>query len=196
MDRIVHVRELSPSTLPDYLTFFDHDAFLDNPGWASCYCCFHHTDPDGTPWENRTGAENRDAVCRLVREGAMRGYLAYENDLVIGWCHAAPRRLIPNVEKNPDLPRLPGESVGSIVCFLVAPAHRRRGVAAHLMDAALEGFRREDLTTAEAYPRRHAVGAAGNYHGPVALYLRAGFEVVRECDAYSIVRKNLRGEPS
>jgi GNAT superfamily N-acetyltransferase len=196
MNRSVHVRELSPSTLPDYLRFFDRDAFPDNPDWASCYCCFHHADHDRTPWEKRTGAENRATVCSLIGAGAMRGYLAYVEDLVVGWCHAAPRRLIPNVEPGPDDLGVPEETVGSIVCFLVAPTHRGEGVATRLLESALAGFRRDGLTTVLAYPRRHAVGAAMNYHGPTALYLRAGFEVLREYEKYSVVGKDLRQEPA
>ncbi len=40
------VKALDAATLPDFLTFFDTDAFADNPKWAFCYCQFLYVDQD------------------------------------------------------------------------------------------------------------------------------------------------------
>jgi hypothetical protein len=32
------VKELTPSLRDDFLLFFDHVAFVDNPDWSDCYC--------------------------------------------------------------------------------------------------------------------------------------------------------------
>jgi GNAT superfamily N-acetyltransferase len=185
------IRALSPTTLPDFLSYFDGAAFADNPGWAHCYCYFHHADREDPRWDTRSGAENRTAVCGLVTHGEMRGYLAYREGQVIGWCHAAPRTLIPNLQKDPDLASDDAKTTGAVVCFVVAKPHRGTGVATRLLDAALDGFRREGLAWAEAYPRRNAAGDAANYHGPLSLYTEAGFETVRELPGFWIVRKRL-----
>ena len=185
------IRELSERTLPDFLGYFDRVAFADNPDWARCYCFFHHADHDQPGWDERSGPENRAAVCGLVSEGAMQGYLAYVNDEVVGWCHAAPRPLIPNLQKDPDLATEELAATGAIVCFVVAKAHRGTGVATQLLDAALQGLRQQGLTWAEGYPRRNAVGEAANYHGPLSLFSEAGFQTVRELSNFWIVRKRL-----
>jgi len=83
--------------------------------------------------------------------------------------------------------------VGSIVCFLVAKPFRGQGVAAGLLDAACAGFRERGLRVAEAYPSRTAAGDAATYHGPLALYLRAGFKPYREVGQSVIVRRELSG---
>ena len=186
------IRDLSDQTLPDFLAYFDEVAFADNPGWAHCYCFFHHADHDQPDWDTRTGPENRAAVCGLVAQGAMKGYLAYVDTQVVGWCHAAPRALIPNLQKDPDLDSEEKETTGAIVCFVVAKAHRGTGVATQLLDAAIQGFRQQGLTWAEGYPRRKAVGDAANYHGPLNLFAKAGFETVRELPNFWIVRKRLK----
>ena len=60
------VRELTPDLLPDWLAFFDHDAFAGNPDWASCYCHFFHADSAVKPWDDLSGPENRAAACALI----------------------------------------------------------------------------------------------------------------------------------
>ncbi|MGH2625730.1 MAG: hypothetical protein ACRDHY_03660, partial [Anaerolineales bacterium] len=78
------IRRLTPELLPDYLSFFDRDAFPDNPRWADCYCAFFHADPAARNWEDRRGAENRAQAARLIEEGNLHGYLAYDEGKVIG----------------------------------------------------------------------------------------------------------------
>jgi GNAT superfamily N-acetyltransferase len=185
------IRDLRDRTLPDFLAYFDKVAFADNPEWAHCYCFFHHVDKEQAGWEERSGPENRAAVCGLVKQGAMQGYLAYLDNEVVGWCHAAPRTLIPNLQKDPDLSSEELEATGAIVCFVVAKDHRGKGVATQLLDAALQGLRQQGLTWAEAYPRRNATTAAANYHGPLSLFTEAGFQTIRELPNFWIVRKRL-----
>jgi GNAT superfamily N-acetyltransferase len=185
------IRELNDRTLPDFLAYFDNVAFADNPEWARCYCFFYHANHDEPGWDERPGSENRHAVCGLVAQGAMKGYLAYLDGKVVGWCHAAPRTLIPNLQKNPELDSEDMEATGAIVCFVVAKAHRGTGVATQLLEAALQGLRQQGLTWAEGYPRRNAVGEAANFHGPLSLFSEAGFETIRELPNFWIVRKRL-----
>lgn len=192
--RIVIIRRLTPSLLEDWLAYFDHDAFEDNPDWFGCYCCWFHVDHEHGEWEARTSEENRAASSELIRTGGLRGYLAYAGGRPVGWCQAAPRALIPNIANDPQLAVADGDEVGSIVCFNVAAAFRRQGVSSRLLEAACAGFREDGLRTAEAYPHPDARGDAANYHGPLALYLRAGFKPYRKLEDLLIVRRDL-GDP-
>ena len=72
---------------------------------------------------------------------------------------------------DPDADRL-----GQITCFVVAPAHRRSGVARALLDAACEGLRAQGLAIAEAAPKPGLEGDAENHFGPMSLFVAAGFE--------------------
>ena len=185
------VRELSPHILEDWLAFFDHDAFADNPEWSACYCHFYHADHEASDWDDRSATQNRAASCDLITAGRLSGYLAYVGGKPIGWCHAAPRLLIPNLQKDKTLAIGDADRVGSVVCFAVAGPHRGSGVANQLLEAACAGFRGQGLAIAEAYPRKNAVGDAANYHGPLSLYLHSGFSPFRESDRILIVRKDL-----
>ena len=87
----VLIRELSPQLLPDYLDYFDHEAFVDHPEWAKCYCYFYFAPHHLKEWSERTAEENRLAVSQLIQNREMRGYLAYKDGRIVGWCNANPR---------------------------------------------------------------------------------------------------------
>ena len=92
---------LTAAQLPDYLEFFDHVAFTDNPQWAGCYCYFPHHDPAQGQWQSRSGAENRSAMCNCIGAGTTQGYLAYRAGKVVGWCNAGPWTLYPMLTGTP-----------------------------------------------------------------------------------------------
>jgi GNAT superfamily N-acetyltransferase len=134
------------------------------------------------------------------------GVLAFRGRVPVGWCAVEPRRCYPRVlrsqvlrQAEPSAPAqtgaaearateagatgagTPGE-VWSVTCFVVAPGHRRGGVAAALLRAAVEHARLHGAETVEGYPVDRALrpraGAADLYHGTLNLFLRAGFGVV------------------
>ena len=107
----------------------------------------------------------------------MQGYVALEGVKPVGWCGAAPRRLLHALDDE-ALPN--DEAVGTVVCFLVAPRHRGKGVAKTLLQAACAGLRGQGMTIAEAYPRVNAKTPAENHFGPLSLYLSAGFAIHRK----------------
>lgn len=183
------IRPLTPDRQSDFLAFFDGEAFADNPKWGSCYCQFLHVDHDRVVWAQRTGEENREAACSRIACGRMQGYLAYRDGKPVGWCNAAPRALMEALADEPDPD---ADRVGQIGCFVVAPAHRRTGVASALLAAACEGLAAQGLTIAEAMPVADATSDAQNHFGPLGMYLAAGFTVHRTDEAGRvIVRKAL-----
>lgn len=197
-DQEIIIRELNPLLLQDYLGFFDRDAFQDNPEWASCYCYYHLASHKGKPWEERTGAENRADVSRLIAQGRMQGYLAYRAGRVVAWCHAAPRILLPALQEDKQLDTDDLDHTGAVVCFLVAKPYRRLGLALRLLRAACEGLRKQGMRTVEAYPGKNTLSETKNYPGPLTMYLREDFSVHREFPNFLIVRKTLNpaSEPS
>jgi ribosomal protein S18 acetylase RimI-like enzyme len=188
----IEVVALEPGRLADYLRFFDQVAFTDNPDWASCYCLFYHVPEAG--WEKRSGAQNREEAAGLIRAGGLSGFLAYEDGRPVGWCNANRKERYVLLAKAGELWD-PGEEAGrtlSVVCFVIAPAHRRRGIARQLLTAACAAAGAQGLERVEAYPRKNARTAAQHCHGPLELYRAQGFIAHRELPDYWIVRKSLR----
>ena len=175
---VVEIRPLSPARLADFMAFFEGEAFTDNPKWSFCYCQCFYEDHSNVHWASRTAAENRECASQRIAQGRMQGLLAYHEGRVIGWCNAAPRELLHALDAEPISD--PGQ-VGTIVCFLVAPSARGRGVATALLGAACQHLRAQGLLSVEANPRPSAKGTAENHLGPLAMYLAAGF-IVRRTD--------------
>jgi GNAT superfamily N-acetyltransferase len=193
LSREPDIRPLTPALADDYLRFFDRDGFTDNPIWATCYCMFGHctaAEWDTTP--ERTARQNRADKAALIRRGEAHGHLAYDAGRVIGWCHSAARTSLPVLATREQFAIDEDPSpIGSIFCFVIAPPYRRQGVARRLLDAACDGLRAQGLTVAEAYPHAGASSDAFAYHGPLSMYLDAGFAVHREGGRNTIVRKRL-----
>jgi len=187
----VEVKPLTPERTDDFLRFFDRDAFMDNPIWASCYCLFYQFPGTGEEWQQQTGAQNRAAKQASIRAGEAQGYLAYVEGQPAGWCHAAPRATLPGLDRNEEFRTDDPEGVGAIVCFVIAAPYRRQGIAARLLDAACDGLQAQGMTLAEAYPAKEVHSEARAYHGPLAMYLAAGFTPVREAGEFVVVRRQL-----
>lgn len=185
----IDIEPLAPQRLTEFLAFFDGPAFADNPRWASCYCQCFYEDHDQVVWKDRTGAQNRARACERIAKAEMQGYLASVDGQPVGWCSAAPRRLFHALD---DEPVADAETIGAIMCFVVAPEHRGSGIARRLLDAACNGLRSQGLRIAEANPRPNAASPADNHFGPLRLYLSAGFELHRtDTDGSVYVRKAL-----
>lgn len=59
----IQIQPLTPARLPEFLAYFEGDAFADNPKWRSCFCQFLYVDHAKVNWQARTADENRAAAC-------------------------------------------------------------------------------------------------------------------------------------
>ncbi len=193
----VVVRELKPELLDDYLRFFDQ-AFSDFPHWAGCYCGFYDSQEDTWDPTAKAGPEHRAAKSNLIRTRRAQGLLAYADEKPVGWCNAQPRASFANMRHYSIAKEDPGEPIGSIMCFLVAPEHRARGVGTALLHAACDKFKRDGLKVAEGYPTTNPAKrsweipwAEENYKGSLNMYLKNGFKIHRQLERFAILRKQL-----
>ena len=181
----ITVRPISPDQHDAVLHYFDLVAYADNPNWSRCYCMERLVDD----YDSRTRQQNRESRSELIRSAKANGLVAYRLGRVVGWCHAAPKNELLNVEGEKD------PKAGAIVCFVVAPDQRRQGVATTLLDAALAHLRKRGMTTAEAYPFLGEIDPARwnqiNYVGPLSMYVKAGFEVAEKHEDHAVVRRPL-----
>lgn len=195
----ISVVRLSPGTRGDYLAFFDHErgpAFSDNPEWARCYCQFYRV-PRALDWNAFTAGQNRIAVSASIDAGEAEGYLARSDGETVGWLHAAPRHKLPHcferLSVEPTPIGVPPQDAAVIVCFVIAPAWRRRGVAGALLDGALADLRERGIAHVDAFPFKagDSAKAGDHYHGPASLFASRGFVPIAETADLVVVRKQL-----
>ncbi len=184
----IQIKSLGPDLLNDYLDFFDNMKFTENPNWSICYCySFHFTGP-AAEW---TRGKNRESVIRLIREHKLRGYLAYAGNKPVGWCNANDRMNFQSLSKYYDIELSDSEKVCSVVCFLVSPPFRRKGIAKLLLSRVCEDYQDMGYDWIEAYPGKGKLSCERHYKGPPSLYENTGFHIKSEYKDYYIVRKNL-----
>ena len=190
------VEPLSPERMEDFLAFFD--SALPEEEWGHrCYCAAF-CGKDNCSEENMEKPEvRREAAVRYIREGTLRGYLAYVGGSVVGWCGANDR----NASRKcfgvrwilgTELPETEEKAV-SVFCFEVIPAQRGRHVATALLTRLIEDARIDGCAFVEAYPLKESPEAVTeNYGGHLAFYEKHGFRPTGETQTGRVImRKRL-----
>jgi GNAT superfamily N-acetyltransferase len=189
----IEIRALSPELLDDYLYFFNSIAFAGHDEYPKCYCVHFH-------WNEKFEAEFKrgkkcgaDWAIDFVRNGIIRGYLAYVDGNVAGWCNANDKTgyavLVERKELWDNLEQ--EQKVKAVVCFLVAPNLRDKGVATQLLKRVCEDAAAEGYIYVEGYPLKGEADSYAHHHGPLSLYDKCGFSPYKELKHDLIVRKYL-----
>ncbi|MEY2434540.1 MAG: hypothetical protein QOC92_4265 [Acidimicrobiaceae bacterium] len=188
------VAPVTAERIDDWLSFFDHDAFVDNPAWAACYCAEPHLVARGTPpqevedepWQNR-----RRQMTDLLSSGEAHGYLAYVDGRPAGWVNASKRAACALYRLGPDAEPA-DDDVISVVCFVIAPPYRRHGVAAALLARVIDDAPSRGVSSIEAYPPTEPRAEdGGNFRGPPSLFLAHGFEAVGVDGVNTVMRRSV-----
>ncbi len=151
-----------------------------------CQCQFHLLDNAGyraTTRESRRGTLQE----QIETWEPPRGLVALLDGEPAGWCGVEPRTRMAHllasrlVAKNSPYPAGdPG--VWAIYCLLVPPRHRRQGLAAAMLTAAVAYARAAGATALEGYPmdlgQRGGKLPSGFSTGTTAMFAREGFAPV------------------
>jgi len=133
----------------------------------------------------------------------MTGLLAYADGRPVGWVHAGDRLGFPRLCAESGFveagtrrdPANPGSGpIGrgkAVVCFMIHPQHRGRGIATALLDRVVADAPAEGYAYVEAYPFRHATSCATHYHGPAVMYEKAGFQKMMTLPEVEVWRRYL-----
>jgi GNAT superfamily N-acetyltransferase len=163
---------------------------------SRCWCqWFRHNRPG---FYATSLPQRRDALHSQVNEDVPPGILGYdEAGVPSGWCAVAPRADYPRLATYRAATVTDDEDgLWSVTCFVVRVGYRRKGRSAELLDGAVDLARRHGARAVEAYPFDTTVRAASAnelYHGPLSVFLGAGFREVgtRTSPARPVVRLEL-----
>jgi GNAT superfamily N-acetyltransferase len=182
----MRVERLGPSTSADFFRLHSPE---NGEGWCCCAAWWTAT---WEGWGERTAEENRGLRERLFDRGEWDGYLLYAGDVPVGWCQVGPRdrlaKLVAQFRRPPD------PDAWAVTCFVVAPGHRRRGVARTLLREVLRDLAARGARRVEAYPRRGAAEPGEMWTGPEALFREAGFSPVAEANGRVVLAREIARE--
>jgi GNAT superfamily N-acetyltransferase len=155
---------------------------------------FRHGDPRSCQctWMRFTNAEykhldqaakraaHHEAIAEAEAAGRAAGLIAYRGERAVGWVSFDERDHYDRVVGSKLLQPIDDLPAWSIVCFVVAPGARRRGVANLLLDHAVAYAADHGATLLESYPVDPGPksSAASLWRGTVSMFERAGFTTV------------------
>jgi GNAT superfamily N-acetyltransferase len=170
-------------------------AVMDGPGDAGrCWCQWFYRGGQA----DRAHAEANRAALEVQVRRHPPGVVGYVDGVPSGWCAVAPRptytRLVRSalVRGTPE-DELADPAVWSVTCFVVRRPARGHGLTAALLDGAVGLARDGGARVVEGYPvdldAHGRISSAELYHGPLSVFVRAGFtEVARPAPDRPVVR--------
>lgn len=152
-----------------------------------CWCMWFIDPPKVVQAGWRNGG-NRKAFEALAADAdPPMGLLAYDDDGVpVGWLATGPRsrypRAIgPRTRILKDRDPAEDDDVWLLPCFFVRVGHRRQGVTAALVAAAVEQAEAHGATAVEGFPIADGYGRSpDDYVGKQRRFAACGFECVAE----------------
>lgn len=193
----ITIRRLTPDLAEDYAHFFDvtpHDVNRDE---MKCYCVTWRNDDtyaDAGHWFD-SREERRARAIEYIKNGSIRGYLAYCGDEIIGWCNTNEDCRMGVDYLRGEYPigeDIPGIRVKPIFCFVISPEYQRMGVATALVQHICEDAAREGFDFVEAYVNESFVSTIEDFRGPIKMYEKCGFVKTAEMNGKAVMRKKLR----
>ncbi|MFN2148153.1 MAG: GNAT family N-acetyltransferase [Anaerolineales bacterium] len=170
----LHFSPLTPEHWGDLVRLFGQHGAT-----GGCWCMWWRI--TRAQFERNGNEGNRRAFKSLVDQGEVPGILAYRGSDPVGWCSVARREHFGALERSPVLRRVDDRPVWAIVCFFVRPEEQNQGIAAALLQAAVDYVRGQGGERVEAYPKILGGGRlppGSIFMGTPGLYEKAGFKVV------------------
>lgn len=185
----IEILKFTPDFAEDYINFFDitpHDYNVDE---HKCYCvCWSNDD-----YKNRdfsTAEKRRKYALQYVKNNNIQGYLAYNGDIIVGWCNANTksdcleccswRRSMVYVPLDE-----PNTKVKSVFCYVIAPEMKRKGIATLLLERVCKDAVQDGFDFVEAYPY-------SDFGGHFEMYKKCGFYISSDTEKGLIMRKQLK----
>lgn len=191
------IRKLTSDLAEDYAHFFDVTPHDVNKDEMKCYCITWRSDEsyaNAGHWFD-TREERRSRAIGYVKNGIIRGYLAYLGDEIVGWCNTNEecRLGIEYLRNEWPIEHYPPQTkVKPIFCFVIKPEFQRKGAATQLVKQICEDAANEGFDYVEAYVNEHFVSTIHDFRGPLKMYEKCGFVRYAERNGKVVMRKKLK----
>jgi len=166
---------------------------LSPKGKGACWCMYYRMSAS----EYGRASADELLVQGCEREQRMRvrcsrtpapGMVAYLDGVPVGWCGLGPHGEFTRLMRSRTIPAPLSPTTWAVVCFLVRPGYRRRGVALALLRGAVDYARSSGAPAIEGYPvdtTGQRIDTTFAYVGTVTMFEGAGFHRIAKTGAYS-----------
>jgi len=171
------------------------DLFETGPATRGCWCMWFLNSAKEVQARWHDGSNRRAFEALAETADPPLGLLAYDGDRPVGWLATGPRARYPRaigpratIMKGRD----PAEDddVWLLPCFFVRVGHRRRGVTAALVAAAVEQARAHGATAVEGFPIAEAYPKSqDDFVGKQRRFAECGFECVAKPSPRRVVMR-------
>jgi GNAT superfamily N-acetyltransferase len=187
------LNSIEPEVLPATAERWeDIRSLFEGHGELGCWCQYWRQSASdyrrGGPGSGEENLKNQ------VFQGPPPGMVAYMAGTPVGWLGFWPRQQLERLVRSRTIPQVDDVAVWSIVCFMIRPGYRRKGVATALLNGAIEFAREAGVPALEAYPidsEGARLDVAFSYVGFVHMFEAAGFRRVIKTDAKSAKRTRI-----
>ena len=163
----------------------------------SCACMWWRM--SNTEWQASSADDRRAALRRLASGAEPPGLVGLRGAEAVAWVSVGPLPAFVRLERSRTLP--PPESAPAdtwaILCVVVGKAHRGTGLAAAMVEAAVDHARGRGATTVIGYPvdtEGERISAAAAYTGTLSMFRDCGFDVAAPTTSNAGGRPRLRME--
>ncbi len=164
--------------------FDDAEVALDSGDGPECQCQWWIL-PNAPRKE--ASVDDRTEMFRTELAGDRPpGLIAYVDGEPAGWVRVGPRTTQPRLVRTRDVTAsteepLDADDVWAVSCFVVRTEHRRKGLTARLLEAAVAVAREGGARVIEGYPLDPAAAKKSSnqlFRGVLPVFEAAGFTVV------------------
>ncbi len=157
---------------------------------SGCWCMWWRM--TARDFEAASRDERRDLFKAVVAAGPPPGLIAYQGGQAVGWCAVGPRPTLPRIGRSRVAkPVAGGEDSWFISCFYIRSGHRKIGLMAALLQAAVDHAAAQGATMIEACPidpQRKLQWGEG-FVGIASVFRAVGFEeIARRSPARPLMR--------
>jgi GNAT superfamily N-acetyltransferase len=174
LDSDLVIRPLGKGDWPHIVALFG-----DKGACGGCWCMYWRVARGGRLWDETRGKPARRQFHDLVTSDKVNGLLAFRGDIPIAWVCIGPYQDFPRLGTVRAFKRQRPPGTWAIVCFYIAPRHRRTGLGTKLLVAARDLGLMFGATVIEGYPVtvRGSRGLPGAFAwtGVPAMFAKVGF---------------------
>lgn len=175
----LNIKPLSQDMAKQFTSYLSEMDYSHADHWHFCYCQYYHVDCSSAEWRQRSAEQNKALAEKNIESGLMRGLVAFDGDQMVGWVNVNDVNNYDLLKNDEELHKFPGRSA-MVVCFVIHPEYRGKGLASRMLAEAVEISRQEGFDRIIGRPFLWSAHPQRQYLGVPKMYEDLGFEEVSE----------------